>query len=59
MKLTRSDLVMMLDEMDKNNVDNIEIDVCIYGYEWELVYIDFDIYGVNSKYIKTALTLEP
>ena len=60
--LTRSDLEMMLDEMDKNNANDIEVEVCINGYEWELVYIDFDMYGITQhgqpKYIKTVLTLE-
>ena len=62
MKLTREDLAMMLDEMDKNNADNIEVDVCIRGYEWELEYIDFDMYNTTQhsrpKYISTVLTLE-
>lgn len=62
--LTRSDLKMMLEEMDKNNADNINVDVSIngYEYEWELECIDFDIYGITQhgriKYIKTVLTLE-
>ena len=58
-KLTRDDLKMMLEEMDKNNTDNIELDVGISGCEWELDYIDFDIYSTTkSTYIKTVLTLE-
>ena len=58
-KLTRSDLEMMLAEMDKNNTDNIELDVGIDGREWELNYVDFDIYSpTKSTYIKTVLTLE-
>ena len=60
--LTRSDLETMLNEMDKNNAHDIEVDVCISGYEWELEYIDFDMYGTTQhgqpKYIKTVLTLE-
>lgn len=57
MEFTRSALLMMLEEMDKNNVDSIKVDVCVIGYEWNLEYIDFDIYN-GTKYIKTVLTLE-
>ena len=61
-KLTRNDLEMMLEEMDKNNTDNIELDVGIDGREWEFNYIDFDIYGTTQHgrptYVKTVLTLE-
>lgn len=60
--LTRNDLKMILEEMDKNKVNDIELDVCGRGYEWEIEYIDFDIYGTTQhgrpKYIKTVLTLE-
>ena len=54
--LTRNDLEMMLDEMYKNDADNIELDVHIQGYEWELDYIDFDMCN-GTEYIKTVLTL--
>ena len=57
MQLTRSDLVIMLEEMDKNNADSIKVDVCISGYEWNLECIDFDMCN-GIKYINTVLTLE-
>lgn len=57
MKLTREDLAMMLDEMNNNNADCIEVDACIYGRDYELDSIDFDICN-GGKYIKTVLTLE-
>lgn len=57
MKLTKEDLNMMLDEMNKNNADCIELDVYIYGYDYELDHIDFDICN-STRYIKTVLTLE-
>ena len=57
MKLTREDLAMMLDEMNNNNADYIELDACIYGRDYELDSIDFDL-CTNEKYIKTILTLE-
>jgi hypothetical protein len=57
MKLTRSDLLMMLEEMDKNDADYIELDAYIYGRDYELDSIDFDLCN-NEKYIKTILTLE-
>jgi hypothetical protein len=62
-KLTRNDLEMMLEEMDKNNADNIELDVGIIGREWEFNYLDFDIYYDATQhgkptYVKTVLTLE-
>ena len=62
-KLTRNDLEMMLEEMDKNNADNIELDVGIIGREWEFNYLDFDIYYGTTQhgkptYVKTVLTLE-
>ncbi len=56
MKLTRSDLLMMLEEMDKNNADCIELDVYIYGDNYTLDSVDFDIWN-GEKYIKTVLTL--
>lgn len=51
MTLVRSDLEMILEEMDKNNADNINVD-----YNYEENYIDFDMYN-GEKYIKTVLTL--
>jgi hypothetical protein len=63
MILTRSDLEMMLDEMDKNNADNIKIYVGYNYDDYEIEYIDFDMYGVTQhhrpNFIKTVLTLEP
>ncbi len=58
MKLTKEDLVMILDEMNKNNADCIELDVDVCGYDYEFDGVDFDIYN-GAKYIKTVLTLEP
>lgn len=57
MELTREDLAMMLDEMNNNNADCIELDVYIYGSDYTLDSIDFDMYNGN-KYINTVLTLE-
>ena len=57
MKLTREELAMMLDEMNNNNADCIELDVYIYGRDYQLDSIDFDMYN-DEKYIKTVLTLE-
>jgi hypothetical protein len=57
MKLTRSDLLMMLEEMDNNNADYIKLDVYIYGSDYTLDSVDFDMYNSN-KYINTVLTLE-
>jgi hypothetical protein len=54
--LTRSDLIKMLDEMDKNNADKIKLDIDI-DCDYEIRYIDFDIYH-DTKYINTVLTLE-
>ena len=58
MKLTREDLAMMLDGMNKNNADNIEVDVRICGYDYEFDYVDFDLRN-GTKFVKTLLTLEP
>lgn len=57
MKLTREDLAIMLDEMNNNNADYIKLDVYIYGRDYELDSIYFDLCN-GGKYIKTVLTLE-
>jgi hypothetical protein len=58
MILTRSDLEMMLDEMDKNNIDKIEVDAEYIGHNDNLICIDFNIYH-DEEYHHTVLTLEP
>ena len=58
MKLTKEDLVMMLYEMNNKNVDYITLDVCIYGGDYELDSVDFDIDN-GAEFIKTVLTLIP
>lgn len=57
MKLTREDLAMMLDEMNNCGADYIELDVYIYGDDYTLDSVDFDMCN-SEKYIKTVLTLE-
>ena len=57
MKLTKDDLLMMLDEMNNCGADYIELDVDILGYDIELRYIDFDAWTKNNGFIKTLLTL--
>lgn len=53
MKLTRNDLEKMLDEMDRNDTDEIEVEAQYIGHNDDLMYIDFNIYD------DTVLTLEP
>jgi hypothetical protein len=55
MKLTREDLVMMLDAMNNYGVDYISIDARVCDEESD--YIDFDIDN-GAEFIKTVLTLK-
>jgi hypothetical protein len=58
MKLTRNDLEKMLDEMDRNDTDEIEVYVQCVGHNDDFMYIDFNIYH-GEEYHHTVLTLDP
>lgn len=53
--LTRNDLVMILDKMDKNNADRIKLDMHIRDYD-SVIDVDFDMYN-HGEYINTVLEL--
>ncbi len=48
MKLTREDLTMMLDEMDKTHVDKIDINVW-YKTTDLFFHVDFSVGNINSQ----------
>ena len=56
--ITKDDLLMMLDEMNKCGAERIKLELDILGYDIELRWIDFDAYEKDGNFIKTLLTLE-
>ena len=57
MKITRENLVMMLDEMNKCGAEFIKLEVDVLGYDIELRWVDFDACEKDGAFIKTLLTL--
>lgn len=57
-KITKDNLLMMLDEMNKCGAEFIKLEVDILGYDIELRWIDFDAWTKDNVFIKTLLTLE-
>ena len=54
MELTLDDLTLMIEEMKKNNVTQLNLDVSMNGWD-DVESIDFDLW-INEKFIKTVLT---
>lgn len=55
MELTLDDLTLMIEEMKKNNVTQLYIDISIDSWDDSVESVDFDIWA-NAKFVKTVLT---
>lgn len=55
MELTLDDLTLMIEEMKKNNVTRLNLDISMNSWDNGVESIDFDIW-TNEKFIKTVLT---
>lgn len=56
--ITKDDLLMMLDEMNRCGAECIKLDIDILGRDGEVRWIDFDAWTKDTVFIKTLLTLE-
>ena len=54
MQLTLDDFTLMIEEMKKNNVTQLILDISITDWD-DVESIDFDIWA-DKKFIKTVLT---
>ena len=54
MQLTLDDLTLMIEEMEKNNVTQLNLDISMNDWD-DVESIDFDMWA-DKKFIKTVLT---
>ena len=54
MQLTLDDLTLMIEEMKKNNVTQLNLDISMNDWD-DVESIDFDMWA-DKKFIKTVLT---
>lgn len=55
MELTLDDLTLMIEEMKKNNVTQLRLDISVDSWDYRVNSIDFDIWE-NAEFVKTVLT---
>ena len=55
MELTLDDLILMIEEMKKNKVTRLYLDISMDSWGNSVESIDFDIWA-DAKFVKTVLT---
>lgn len=55
MKLTLDDLTLMIEEMKKHSVTQLDLDISMDSWDNLVESIDFDIWK-DGKFVKTVLT---